>query len=548
MPPRGEQRERGSGHLPFAGEEGRFFALQKFNSLNTKAKRPAIEDEEFSWLENFMPIGDGNLRTTPSNGSALFTASGALTIIYVFFYNIGVQSYAAVFLSDGTAIQINTATGVQTTISSFPGTFYGGGSLPAAAQWGSSGIVIVSQVSSSGYWAWDGTTLFPPGSASPSWLNGGTPTTMPNGLSGNAIEIFQSRAWVFNNGVGNFSAPSNGASFSGALGGGSFPSTDSFLRRSFVAARQSNGFLYVWGDSSINVISNVQTSGSPTTTTFNNQNIDPQIGTPWPNSVQAYGRGLLFGNATGAYSLVGGAAEKISDKLDGFFLQSQSAFSTLNPTASPSAAVAILYGIRVYCFLMPVQDLFTGQIRNVLQVFDGKKWFMASQDSSLVFVATQEINSVLTAWGTNGTSLFQLFATPSATLRKIIQSKLWSGDGFVITKDAFRHYLMATDNSGGGYALTGTVDMQNETGPNSVAVSFSSATFAIIWLNATSGVIQWQNGSSQNITFTVAGLSLGGANVNATGALLGVTLQSTSADFTVVAYGLLYRNKAPIGG
>ncbi len=546
MPPRGEQRS--SGHLPFAGEEGRFFALQKFNSLNTKAQRPAIEDEEFSWLENFMPIGDGNLRTTPSNGSTLFTAPGGTTIIYMFFYNIGANSFGAFFLSDGTATQVNTTTGVQTVISNIPGTFYGGGTLPAAAQWGSSGILIVSQVTTDGYWAWDGTTLFPPGSASPSWLNGGTPTNMPLGLSGNAIEIFQSRAWVFNNGVGNFSAPSNGASFSGASGGGSFPSTDSFLRRSFISARQSNGFLYVWGDSSINVISNVQTSGSPATTTFNNQNIDPQVGTPWPNSVQAYGRGLIFGTSRGVHALLGGAAEKVSDKLDGIFLNAQSILTGANPTTAPSAAVHTLYGIKVYCLLLPVADLFTGQFRNVLVVYDGKKWFMASQVSRLVYVASQEINSTLTAWGTDGTNAFPLFATPSSSLNKIIQSKLWSGDGFVITKDAFRHYLMATDKSGGGYTLTGTVDMQNENGGNSVSVSFSSNTFAIVWLNATSGVIQWQNSSSQNLFFTVAGLSLGGQNVNATGALLGVTLQSTSADFIIVAYALLYRNKAPIGG
>jgi len=546
MPPRGEQR--GSGHLPFAGDEGRFFALQKFNSLNTKAQRPAIEDEEFSWLENFMPLGDGNLRTIPSNGSALFTAPGGTTIIYMFFYNIGATSFGAFFLSDGTATQVNTTTGVQTVISNIPGTFYGGGTLPAAAQWGSSGILIVSKVTPDGYWAWDGTTLFAPGQASPSWLNGGTPTTMPLGLSGNAIEIFQSRAWVFNLGVGNFSAPSNGASFSGASGGGSFPSTDSFLRRSFISARQSNGFLYVWGDSSINVISNVQTSGSPATTTFNNQNIDPQVGTPWPNSVQAYGRGLVFGNSSGVYSLVGGGAEKISDKLDGIFLEAQATITGANPTTAPSAAVHTLYAIKVYCLLLPVQDLFTGQFRNVLTVFDGKKWFLASQVSALVYVATQEVDSVLTAWGTDGSNAFRLFATPSSSLNKILQSKLWSGDGFVITKDAFRHYLMATDNSGGGYALTGTVDMQNENGGNSVAVSFSSNTFAIVWLNASAGVIQWQNASAQNLTFTVVGLSLGGQNVNATGALLGVTLQSTSADFTLIAYALLYRNKAPIGG
>src|SRR5213079_1076266 len=118
-----------------------------------------------------------------------------------------------------------------------------------------------------------------------------------------AIEVFQTRVWIANGAVVSYSGPLNGANFSGAVGGGAFTGTDSFLRNKYTAIRQANGFLYVFGDSSINVISNVQTSGSPLSTTFNNQNVDPQVGTPWPNSVQAFGRGLVFANQSGVYAL-----------------------------------------------------------------------------------------------------------------------------------------------------------------------------------------------------------------------------------------------------
>lgn len=44
-------------------EQAQAYLIEKFGSLNTKATRPGIGDEEFSWIENFMPIGDSNMRT-----------------------------------------------------------------------------------------------------------------------------------------------------------------------------------------------------------------------------------------------------------------------------------------------------------------------------------------------------------------------------------------------------------------------------------------------------------------------------------------------------
>ena len=87
----------------------------------------------------------------------------------------------------------------------------------------------------------------------------------------------------------------------------------------------------------MNVLSNVQTSGTPVTTTFNNQNVDPQIGTPWHNSVQAFGRGLVYANTTGVFALYGGAAEKVSDDLDGIFAQAMASLETEASSAQPSS-------------------------------------------------------------------------------------------------------------------------------------------------------------------------------------------------------------------
>ena len=69
-----------------------------------------MKDQEFFYSENFIKLGDGNLRTLWDIGAPLYTASGK-TIVSFFFYNISSTNYAAIFFSDGTAIQVDSATG-----------------------------------------------------------------------------------------------------------------------------------------------------------------------------------------------------------------------------------------------------------------------------------------------------------------------------------------------------------------------------------------------------------------------------------------------------
>lgn len=545
-------------NVPFAGDDKQFFALQQFGSLNTKAKRTAIADNEFSWLENMMPVGDGNLQAMYSNGSSIFTAPGGKTIIYMYFYNIGNVNYVAAFFDDGTATQINTSTMGTTVITATPGLLFPGSAAlgnpaPAASQYGQSGIVIVATSSPDAYFAWDGVTGYAPGDASPAWLNGGTPTTMPTGVSGTAVETFLSRVWVTNAQNLTFGAPGNGASFSGVLGGGTTPSVDSFLRRERTQVRQANGFLYVFGDSSVNVVSNVNSSGSPILTTFNNQNVDPQAGTPWHNSVQAFGRGLVFGNSSGVYAIYGGAADKVSDQLDGIFEAAGTTLMSDSVIHQPSGAIMTINDVKCYMILLPIQDLFTGVFSRRLAIWDGKKWFLGSQTNSMTYIATQEINSILSAWGTDGHDIFPLFTTPSS-LRKIWQSKLWAGDsGFQTIKQAMRLYTMAEDNSGSGYEFTGTIDAAGEsTGLTTQNITIDSVNFIITWVNNSAQPIQFQNNALQNIFWTsiATGLTLngiGGVNLTSRGGVMGWTLQSVSTDFTVLAHSLLYQKQSPLG-
>lgn len=587
-------------------EGAKTFDLIDFAGLNTKAKRSAIEDQELSWVENFLPIGNGNLRTMYGKGSNAYTATGGKTIVYYFFYNISSTPYAVIFLSDGTAIQMNTLTNATTTISAVASTFYNGGTLPGCGQWGSQYLLIVGTVSTNSYWVWDGALLYTTGTIAPSSTftitnvgSGYTPGTyalgiaggggagatgtytisaagvlvsiaitapgtgftsvptlsfpsgggasaaataviMPTGVSGTSIETYQSRAWITLNNSYTFSAPSSFVNFATTSGGGSTPSTDAFLKYAFTNIKQSNGFLYIVGDSSINVISNVQTTGSPATTTLNNQNADPQVGTSWRDTLVPFGRALVFANTSGVYAMFGGAAEKVSEKLDGIFSTST---IPLTGASIPSASIATVFGIKIYLLLIPTAVDYLGVTRPYMCCWDGKKWFIASQEVNLTFIASQEINSVLTTWGTDGTNLFKLFDTASATLNKIVQSKLWDGGSYLIVKQGIRLYAQITDNTSNNASVTINVD--NELSSSAFTLSNSNN---IVFYNSlgVGNTIQFQNGASQNINFTTQGLAITGADAQSVyGKLLGLTGTTLNPDLTIISSTLLYKDYSP---
>jgi len=247
---------------------------------------------------------------------------------------------------------------------------------------------------------------------------------MPFGVQGSAVESYQGRIWVAGGNEVDFTAPGSFSDFSTASGGGSFSSGDAFLRVNYVRLVNSNGFLFLIADSSMNYISGVQTSGSPPTTTFTNQNADPEVGTPFPASVLTNGRDILLANVIGVYRSRGAALDKISEALDGVW-GSVPNFGN----GQLSSAKAEIFSKKVWIILAPIIDPISGARTNKLFLWNDKIWFPASQDIALTFISSQEINSVLTAWGTDGTTIRRLFNTPSTGFVKTVQSKLWDAPG-----------------------------------------------------------------------------------------------------------------------
>jgi hypothetical protein len=370
-------------------------------------------------------------------------------------------------------------------------------------------------------------------------INGGgggsataTVTIMPFGVLGTDIETYAGRAWLINGALLQFAAPGSFTNFSTASGGGSVTSSDSFLRVGYVRLIQTNGFLYLIGDSSINYISGVQTSGSPPTTTYTNQNADPEVGTPYPQTADVFGRNIVLANSVGVHVMYGAAATKISEPLDGVY----NTVPNFNG-AQLSAAKATIFGKKTWIVLVPIIDPVTNQLSNELfmSVEPFKKWFSSKQDVSLTFIQYQEINSVLTAWGTDGGRIFQLFAQPSVGFTKTVQSKLYTkAGGYQFRKSAGRLWGIIQYN--GVLSPNFTVTIDNEV---------SSATYVIVppttgmtWTTQNGTVMNWTTAGALAMTWTTSQIGLrtfGPQAVGQNGTMLGFTAQTVAADAALVS-------------
>ena len=360
---------------------------------------------------------------------------------------------------------------------------------------------------------------------------------MPYGVSGAAIETFQTRVWLFypnqagtNPTSGSFivSAPGSFSVFATSAGGLVYYSTDSFLRAQYTTGKQSNGYLYPIGDSSVSVISNVQTTINSTTlvstTTFSYQNTDPQIGTSWRDSIVPFSRTVLFGNPLGVFGLYGGAVTKVSGKIDQVF--TNSIFPPTANSLTPTSAIATVYSKRIYLQLMTFQDPLTLLTVNKMVGWDEKDWFLASQSPSLIYIGTQEINSQIKAWGTDGASLYPLFTTPSTNIIKKLSSKLYGVDSAIIKKRAYIFLFQGQDQSTSQSGISLSVNI--DTNFNNPVTGLSSYPIPTPISFAASP-------PTYPMYSTYAG--------DVYGMNLGYTLTSTSPDFTINFIGLGYANE-----
>ena len=135
-----------------------------FEGMNTKPPRPAVDDKESFWIDGFMPIGPSNLRTLYGPGTPRVTSPPA-TVVWFGFGNIGDTQYLPYLCADGGLYWSPVTSGGGGTILP-PGTITNPRSVFGFSQWGSL-YLIFSSDQTNGYWLWDGTSTYGPGTLSP---------------------------------------------------------------------------------------------------------------------------------------------------------------------------------------------------------------------------------------------------------------------------------------------------------------------------------------------------------------------------------------------
>ena len=131
--------------------------VKNFKGVNTKANRTAIDKDEFSWLENAMPIGYANLKIVPTYTTANVTFANTVTTLTS--CNINNEDLVLGFCQDGRAEAINVTNYTKSNVA-VTGTFSNNGIN--VTQWKSERALIADPYK--GVYSWDGTNLVSIGS------------------------------------------------------------------------------------------------------------------------------------------------------------------------------------------------------------------------------------------------------------------------------------------------------------------------------------------------------------------------------------------------
>jgi len=111
------------------------------------------------------------------------------------------------------------------------------------------------------------------------------------------VSTFSGRVWVAAGRTETYSAAGSYSDFT-SVSAGSFTLTDSTLHGNIKSALSANNFLYVFGDDSINVFSDLRVTATGSTV-FTNTNVSASIGSRLPYAVFPYFRSVLFMNDYG---------------------------------------------------------------------------------------------------------------------------------------------------------------------------------------------------------------------------------------------------------
>lgn len=327
------------------------------------------------------------------------------------------------------------------------------------------------------------------------------------------VATFSGRAWVAAGRTVYYSAAGSYSDFT-SVSAGSLVLTDSTLHGNIKGLLSANNFLYIFGDDSINVFSDLRVTTSGTTL-FTNTNVSASVGTKRIYAIFPYFRSVLFMNDYGIYALVGSTTSKISDQLDGVF-------PFVDFTKPVSAGQVLLNNILCAAFSFTYNDPILGA-RSIQAVFFEKKWFISSQ-GSLTYITSVPLSGLINLYGTTGTELYRLYSDATGNVSSTIRTALMPMGDPIRTKQALKFGIEATLNN----ASTINVTVDSESGSSPVYTLDN----AVVWYNNSITAIPWKNNSNNTIGWiTSNGYALYKSDAQQYGKYLGLTITSNSAGF-----------------
>jgi hypothetical protein len=332
------------------------------------------------------------------------------------------------------------------------------------------------------------------------------------------VATFSGRVWVASGRTVYYSAAGSYSDFT-SVSAGSFTLTDSTLHGNIRAIISANNFLYIFGDDSINVFSDLRVS-STGQTLFTNTNVSASVGTRRIRAIFPYFRSVLFMNDYGIYALVGSTTSKISDQLDGIF-------PNIDFSLPVTGGQVLLNNILCAAFNFTYAP--SGETPRQLQaIFFDKKWFLTSQ-GSLDYVTSLPVAGLINLYGVDDKDFYKLYNSSTATINSQIQTALSPMQDTIRTKQALKFGVEAI--LGQGATFTITVDSEEGSSPPYTLNNFAQ------WINNASQVIPWINNSSVVIGWTTTNTYfLYKSDAQQYGKYLGLTLESSDPNFVVSTF------------
>jgi hypothetical protein len=343
-----------------------------------------------------------------------------------------------------------------------------------------------------------------------------------------AVSTFSGRVWVAQGRSVYYSAAGSYNDFV-SVSAGNINIQDETLHNNITAMLSANNFLYVFGDSSINVFSDVrvQTNG---TTIFTNTNVTASVGSKREMTIFPYFRSVLFMNDYGIYALVGSTTTKLSNELDAIF-------PLIDFTQPVTGGQVLINNIlcAAWSFTYNDQTLVPAANRQIQAVFFDKRWFFTSQ-GALTYVTSIPASGVISLYGTTSTGLFKLYSSATTGANVLIRSALWPMNDPIRDKQALKAAIEVTTTSVGTFGVN--IDSELKSSPTSIGIAF------VAWTNVFGTQIPWTNNSSAVIPWFNNGYTLYKSDAQQYGKYLGLTITASSSLFTLNTLELEYELRA----